>query len=145
MLDAAFLVVLLGAIPVGAAVWLHDRAARQSAYQSAEQAWVRVQPAMTGRLKQSQALEYGAVWATHAGTLCGMVNGWGSFGGLSGMTPFYVQNGKPVFAPDVSETVFSPGWRDCLGDPWIELLKGSMESGWCASRQGAKTCKMVEG
>jgi hypothetical protein len=102
MLDAALLVVLLGAAPVGAAVYLHDRAARGAARAQAETAWAAVQPAMVARLKQSQALEYGAVWATHAGTLCGMVNGWGSFGGLSGMTPFYVWHGRPTFAPDVA-------------------------------------------
>jgi hypothetical protein len=145
MLDAAFVAVLVTAIPVAAGVYLYDRAGRGAAHARDQQAWVAAQPAMVARLKQPRPLEYGAVWATHSGRICGMVMGWGSFGGLSGMTPFYVWRGRPSFSPDVSEEDFAPGWRDCVGDPWIELVQGSMESGWCASAAGRKTCKWVGG
>ncbi len=145
MLDAAFIVVLVATVPVAAGVYLHDHASRAAASGRDRRAWAMAQPAMVARLKQGRPLEYGAVWATHTGRICGMVMGWGSFGGLSAMTPFYVWQGRPTFSPDVSEEDFAPGWRDCVGDPWIELVKGSMESGWCASPQGRKTCKWVDG
>ncbi len=144
-LDGALVVVVLGLIPVGLAAYLHDHAGRAAAHARAERVWVQVQPAMVARLNQGMPLEYGAVWATHSGLVCGLVNGWGSFGGLSGMTPFYVWKGKPTFAPDTHGDDFAPGWRQCVIDPWIEVVKGSMETGWCATRQGAKTCKEVEG
>jgi hypothetical protein len=145
LLDAAFIIVLVATVPVAAGVYLHDRIARAGAHARGQAAWAAVQPAMVARLKQGRPLEYGAVWATHSGRICGMVMGWGSFGGLSAMTPFYVWQGRPTFSPDASEQDFAPGWRECVGDPWIELVQGSMESGWCASPQGQKTCKWVDG
>ncbi|WP_158918449.1 hypothetical protein [Caulobacter sp. S45] len=146
MLDAALLVVFVGAVPIGLGAVIYDHATRAAARTRAERIWTQMQPVMVAHLKQGRPLEYGAVWATHSGLVCGLINGWGSFGGLSGMTPFYVwKAGKPVFAPEVSVTDFAPGWRDCATDAWIELVKGSMETGWCATRQGAKTCKMMSG
>lgn len=86
--------------------------------------WRRAQAPLVARLKQGRPLQYGDVWATHTGLICGLVNGWGSFGGLSAMTPFYVWKTKPFFTPDMPTLTFAPGWRECLDDHWTDLVKG---------------------
>jgi hypothetical protein len=140
-LDATALIVLVGVAPVGLGMYALDRMHHAAAKASAFAAWRRAQPAIAARLAQPGAPEYGAVWSTHKGRICGLVNGWGSFGGLAGMTDFYVWNGKPTFKPDVPPEAFARAWGECGEDTWIELVKGSMQPGWCATRQGAKTCK----
>ncbi|MHB8287431.1 MAG: hypothetical protein ACYDD1_22530 [Caulobacteraceae bacterium] len=85
--------------------------------------WRRAQTPLVARLRQGHPLQYGDVWATHTGLICGFVNGWGSFGGLSAMTPFYVWKDKPFFALDMTALSFAPGWRECLGDHWTDLVK----------------------
>ena len=96
--------------------------------------------AVIDRLKQREPLEFGAVWATHSGLYCGVVNGWGSFGGLTGMTPFVVDGRRAVFALDVGALEFAPYWRACIADQWITVLNGSMQTGWCATRRGQARC-----
>jgi hypothetical protein len=142
-LDAMALVLVLGVAPVGLGMYGLDRMHHAAAKASAFAAWRRAQPAIAARLAQPNPPEYGAVWSTHKGLICGLVNGWGSFGGLAGMTDFYVLNGKPTFKPDVPPEAFARAWGECGEDTWIELVKGSMQPGWCATRQGAKTCKWV--
>jgi hypothetical protein len=142
-LDTLALVLVLGVIPIGLGMYGLDRMRHAAAKSSAFAAWRRAQPAIAARLAQPMAPEYGAVWSTHKGRICGLVNGWGSFGGLAGMTDFYVWKGKPTFKPDVPPEAFARAWGECGEDTWIELVKGSMQPGWCATRQGAKTCKWV--
>jgi hypothetical protein len=142
-LDGAALIVLLGVAPLGLGMYVLDRRQHAAATASAVAAWRRAQPAIIARLRQSRPPEYGAVWSTHRGRICGLVNGWNSFGGLAGMTDFYVWKGKPTFKPDVPPEAFAAGWGECGEDTWIDLVNGSMQPGWCATRQGAKRCKWV--
>ncbi len=106
---------------------------------AAQRKWTAARPAIAARLKQG-SLEFGAVWATHTGVICGMVNGRGSFGGLTGMTPFYVGAGAPVYALDETAEAFAPGWSHCMRDSWITILPGSKSAGYCATKAGAKSC-----
>jgi hypothetical protein len=140
-LDAMALILLLSVIPLGLGLYGLDRVHHGAAKAAAFAAWRRAQPAIAARLAQPRPPEYGAVWSTHKGRICGLVNGWDSFGGLAGMTDFYVWRGKATFKPDVAPSAFARAWGECGEDTWIELVKGSMQPGWCATRQGAKTCK----
>ena len=140
-LDGAALILLLGVAPLGLGMYALDRMHHGAATADAVAAWRRAQPAIIARLAQPRPPEYGAVWSTHKGRICGLVNGWGSFGGLAGMTDFYIWKGKPTFKPDVPPEAFARGWGECGEDTWIDLVKGSMQPGWCATRQGAKSCK----
>ena len=47
--------------------------------------WRIVHANLEARLQQSNPLELGAVWSTRTGRICGLVNGRGSFGGLTAM------------------------------------------------------------
>jgi len=142
-LDAMALILVLCVIPLGLGLYGLDRVRHAAAQASAVAAWRRVQPTIIARLGQPNPPEYGAVWSTHKGLICGLVNGWGSFGGLAGMTDFYVWNGKPTFKPDVPPEGFARAWGECGEDTWIDLVKGSMQPGWCATRQGAKSRKWI--
>jgi hypothetical protein len=142
-LDGVALLLVLGVVPVGLGLYGWDRWRHAAATADAFAAWRRAQPIIAARLAQPTPPEYGAVWSTHKGRICGLVNGWGSFGGLAGMTDFYVWNGKATFKPDVPPEAFARAWGECGEDTWIELVKGSMQPGWCATRQGAKTCRWV--
>ena len=70
--------------------------------------WDDARRVLTGRLRQQDPLEFGAVWATRSGMICGLVNGRGSFSGLTGMTPFAVEDGRAVFALDQTALSFAP-------------------------------------
>jgi hypothetical protein len=142
-LDATALILILAVAPVGLGMYALDRMHHAAATADAVAAWRRTQPAIIARLAQPNPPEYGAVWSTHKGRICGLVNGWGSFGGLAGMTDFYIWKGRPTFKPDVPAEAFASGWADCTEDTWIDLVKGSMQPGWCTTRQGAKSCKWV--
>lgn len=122
-LDLLLLVVLVCVIPIAGGLYLWNRAAANAAHARIETAWRGAQAPIITRLKQPRALEYGDIWATHTGLICGFVNGWGSFGGLSAMTPFYVWKSKPFFALDMTALAFAPGWRECLDDHWVDLVK----------------------
>ncbi len=138
----AVITVALLAAPVGyGAYLLKDRYDHTAAVSREKAAWVDARKLVAARLKQEEPLEFGAVWATHTGRICGLVNGYGSFGGLSGMTLFYVNDGKATFAPDVTGAAFAPGWSECSRDNWVEVLPGSMETGYCATRKGRARCQ----
>ncbi|MHB8285031.1 MAG: hypothetical protein ACYDD1_10185 [Caulobacteraceae bacterium] len=119
LLIAGLLCVLL----LAGGLYLWRRAADQAEHARIGSDWRTAQGPMIARLRQGHPLEYGDVWATHTGVICGFVNGWGSFGGLSSMTPFYVWKNKPFFALDMTALAFAPGWRECLGDHWTDLVK----------------------
>ncbi len=135
--------VLLGVGLTGA--FLSDRVSREMARPHAAESWRRARQVLTVRLHQEDPLEFGAVWATHSGLICGLVNGRHSFSGLAGMTPFAVDGPRAAFALDQTALAFAPYWRECMTDQWIRLLDGSMQAGGCATRLGQARCVTVAG
>jgi len=115
----------------------------------AEAKWRVVRAMLVGRLDQRTPLEFGAVWSTRTGVICGLVNGWGSFGGLTGMTRFIAVTDTPAFVDDAPDAKaaerFNARWVTCRFDPWIVLRGGSAETGWCATRQGRTNCAASHG
>jgi hypothetical protein len=110
----------------------------------AEAKWRIVRAILVARLDQRAPLEFGAVWSTRTGVICGLVNGWGSFGGLTGMTRFIAGSDTPAFVEDAPNAEaakrFNTQWVICRFDPWIVLRGGSAETGFCASRVGKQRC-----
>jgi hypothetical protein len=110
----------------------------------AEAKWRVVRAMLVGRLDQRAPLELGAVWSTRTGVICGLVNGWGSFGGLTGMTRFIAVGDTPAFVDDAPNAEaakqFNTQWVTCRFDPWIVLRGGSAETGFCATRAGQQHC-----
>ena len=144
----------LGALFIGAmtlialiflAGGLYDHVRRQMERPFIAARWDDARRVLAARLHQQDPLEFGAVWATHSGMICGLVNGRGSFSGLAGMTPFAVEHGQAIFALDQTALSFAPYWRDCMTDQWIKVLDGSMQAGGCATRLGQARCVTVVG
>ncbi len=104
--------------------------------------WASVKPRLIARLAQPHALELGQVWARRDGRVCGLVNGWGSFGGLTGMTRFYAQGDEPVFKQD-DRPDFEEEWWACRRDRYVVIRQGSEETGFCPTRLGQKRCYTV--
>ena len=130
--------VVIGAVFGGGEVY--DRLRREAVRPQMLHSWAHAQQVLVRRLHQSEPLEFGAVWATHSGMICGLVNGRHSFSGLAGMTPFAVDGEHTVFALDQTALDFAPYWRDCMTDQWIKLVDGSMQAGGCATRLGQQRC-----
>ena len=101
--------------------------------------WASVKPRLITRLAQPHSLELGKIWARRDGRVCGLVNGWGSFGGLTGMTRFYAQGDEPVFKQD-GRLDFEEEWWACRRDRYVVIREGSEETGFCPTRQGLKRC-----
>lgn len=101
--------------------------------------WAGVKPRLIARLAQPHALELGRVWARRDGRVCGLVNGWGSFGGLTGMTRFYAQDDEPVFKQD-GRPDFEQQWWACKRDRYVVIREGSEETGFCPTRLGRRRC-----
>jgi hypothetical protein len=101
--------------------------------------WASVKPRLIARLDQPHALELGRVWARRDGRVCGLVNGWGSFGGLTGMTRFYAQGDEPVFKQD-GRPGFEEEWWACKRDRYVVIREGSEETGFCPTRLGQQRC-----
>jgi hypothetical protein len=136
--------VVIGVVMGGGEVY--DRLHRETVRPQMMHSWVHARQVLVARLKQQpEPLEFGAVWATHSGMICGLVNGRHSFSGLAGMTPFAVEGDQAVFALDQTALNFAPYWRDCMTDRWIKIVDGSMEAGGCATRLGQRRCITVEG
>ena len=104
--------------------------------------WAGVKPRLIARLHQPHALELGKVWARRDGRICGLVNGWGSFGGLTGMTRFYAQDDEPVFKQDGRQD-FEEEWWACRRDRYVTLREGSEETGFCPTKLGQQRCYTV--
>ena len=128
-----------------AAGLIYDRVHKEVARPEAMRAWAHAQDVLVRRLHQGEPLELGAVWATHSGMICGLVNGRHSFSGLAGMTPFAVEGDHAVFALDQSALNFASYWRDCMTDQWIPVRDGSMQAGGCATELGRRRCVTVGG
>ena len=105
--------------------------------------WGHVRANLKARLNQTNPLDLGAVWATRTGQVCGLVNGRGSFGGLSGMVRFYSVDRAPVFHQDVDHLQFQEAWFQCQRDRWVELHEGSEEPGFCGTELGKRRCYSV--
>lgn len=101
--------------------------------------WATVKPRLVARLAQPHALELGRVWARRDGRVCGLVNGWGSFGGLTGMTRFYTVGDRPVFKQD-HDTDFEYEWWQCRRDRYVIIREGSEETGFCPTQLGRERC-----
>ncbi|SFI95732.1 hypothetical protein SAMN02799626_00873 [Caulobacter sp. UNC279MFTsu5.1] len=101
--------------------------------------WASVKPRLIARLAQPHALELGKVWARRDGRVCGLVNGWGSFGGLTGMTRFYAQGDEPVFKQD-GRPDFEEEWWACKRDRYVVIREGSEETGFCPTKLGRERC-----
>lgn len=101
--------------------------------------WASVKPRLIARLAQPHALELGRVWARRDGRVCGLVNGWGSFGGLTGMTRFYAQGDEPVFKQD-GRPDFEEEWWACKRDRYVIIREGSEETGFCPTKLGRERC-----
>jgi hypothetical protein len=102
--------------------------------------WASVKPRLIARLDQPHALELGRVWARRDGRVCGLVNGWGSFGGLTGMTRFYAQGDEPVFKQDGGGRRFEEEWWACRRDRYVIIREGSEETGFCPTKMGQERC-----
>ena len=109
----------------------------------AQTEWRIARANLDARLDQTLPLELGAVWSTRAGRICGLVNGRGSFGGLSSMVRFYTVDQKPVFHRDVEHIAFQKAWFECRRDQYVILHAGTMEPGFCGSEAGRRHCYNV--
>ena len=101
--------------------------------------WASVKPRLIARLAQPHSLELGKVWARRDGRVCGLVNGWGSFGGLAGMTRFYAQGDEPIFKQD-DRPGFEEEWWACRRDRYVVIRQGSEETGFCPTKLGQERC-----
>ena len=107
------------------------------------QQWTGVRQTIVTRLNQPAPIELGAVWATRTGRICGLVNGKGSFGGLTGMVPFFTEGQRVVFSFDRDPSLFGRTWMDCGADTWVPLVGGTTTEGYCGTKAGAAHCFMT--
>lgn len=142
LLFAAAALVLIATL--GGSI-VYDEVRRAIVRPKVMRAWPAARRAVEDRLKQEAPAEFGGVWATRSGMICGLVNGWGSFGGLIGMTPFAVQGRRAVFAADIGPLAFAPYWRRCIGEQWIIIRDGPMQPGFCSTELGQAECRTVTG
>ena len=105
--------------------------------------WATTRPHLAATLRQRN-LELGAVWSTRDGRICGLVNGWGSFGGLTGMVRFYTEGDTFAFSVDPPSDFYTT-WRVCQADQWQMLHKASEEPGFCATKLGRRRCSEIYG
>ena len=141
------LVLVIGIIGIIVAGFhAKDRYDRDQARPAAMEHWQAVKAMVAKRVVNGQyPLELGAVWTTHSGRICGLVNGGSAFGGLTGMMPFFQDGDTVRFKIETDQQTFADGWRECNNDMWLELEHGSYETGFCATKRGATRCKTVEG
>ncbi len=136
VIGAAAVVLAFG----GGVAWKAS-ADKAAAAATARQHWTLVRQSIVARLNQPYPIELGAVWAMHGGRICGLVNGKGSFGGLTGMTPFFTESGRVVFSLDQDPAIFGRTWLDCVGDMYLPLASGTTTEGFCGTKAGAARCK----
>ena len=137
-------VVLLLALAGGSGLYWKAGVDRAAATVRAQQQWTGIRQTIVTRLHQERPIELGAVWAMHTGRICGLVNGKGSFGGLTGMTPFFTDGPRVYFSFDLGSAKFDQPWLDCSGDSWIPLVAGTHTEGYCGTRAGAAHCYMTD-
>jgi hypothetical protein len=134
-------VIIVGGLGYGAYHYVTDRAANVVvATQQARARFPAIRAAIVKRLAQPHPIELGAVWAMHSGRICGLVNGEGSFSGLTGMTPFYADGAHVTFALDSDPDLFAAQWVDCSQDVWVTVVGGSTEEGICGVKAHTSQC-----
>lgn len=116
-------------------------AQRRAAAPAAETHWRQVQAALVRRLDQHAALDFGGVWSTRTGRICGTVNGRGSFGGWSGMKAFYADGDRLTF--DEGDPNFQQAWFECGRDVWVELVAGADGRGGCVAGHTRRICRVA--
>lgn len=84
------------------------------------------------------------MWSTRTGRICGLVNGRGSFGGLTAMARFYTVDQQPVFHRDIDHLSFQHAWFQCRRDTYVMLHQGTMEPGFCGTELGRRRCYAVK-
>ena len=131
-----------GAVTATFAAMTLDAVAARKARVLDARLWEDAQPVMVKRLNQDRALEYGQVWATHAGVICGTVYGRYSFPGMTSMTPFFLSRKSLTFQADSKFDEFTPFWRDCVSDQWIVIKTGSTRSGYCGTPAQKQRCEI---
>ena len=136
--------MLLLVLAGGGVLYWKAGADRAAATIRDRQAWVAIRQQIIGRLHQARPIELGAVWAMHTGRICGLVNGKTSFGGLTGMTPFFTDGSRVMFSLDLGPGKFDQPWLDCSGDSWIPLVAGTRTEGYCGTQAGAPHCYMTD-
>jgi hypothetical protein len=99
--------------------------------------WRALFPKLAARLPADSApLEFGKVWATRTGRLCGLVNRREER--VDDMVPFYTLNGRPMLQHDNDFAYFSI-WPKCASDEWVVLHAGTTYTGFCASARGRRS------
>jgi hypothetical protein len=99
--------------------------------------WHALYPKLAARLPAGSApLEFGKVWATRTGRLCGLVNRREER--VDDMVPFYTLNGRPMLQDDDVFTYFQI-WPRCAFDEWVVLHPGTTYTGFCASARGRRS------
>ncbi len=128
----AWLALAAGAIVVDQIHQLPPRrptpAERAAATPSAQAKWRIVHRRLTRRLTYGPP-EFGAVWASRSGRICGVVTRLNA--GVYFREPFYTEQLTPFFAGDDQRRFFH-SWLDCVGDHWVDLRIDSDALGFCA-------------
>jgi hypothetical protein len=103
-------------------------AERAAATPSAQANWRAVYGQLSRRLTYAPP-EFGAVWASRSGRICGVVTRLNA--GVYYREPFYTDHRVPYFASE-DERRFFHTWLDCVGDHWVDLQVASDALGFCA-------------
>jgi hypothetical protein len=99
--------------------------------------WRALYPKLAARLPADSApLEFGKVWATRTGRLCGLVNRREQQ--VDDMVPPYTLNGHPMVQDDHVFTYFQI-WPRCDFDEWVVLHPATTYTGFCASAWGRRS------
>jgi hypothetical protein len=105
-----------------------------SATPGADAKWRTVQGRLAQRLTYGPP-EFGAVWASRSGRICGVVTRLDA--GVYYREPFYTDQLTPFFASDDAHR-FVRSWPDCVGDHWVDLKVASDQIGLCAVPRNLK-------
>jgi hypothetical protein len=103
-------------------------AERAAATPEAEARWRTVRGQLARRLTYRPP-EFGAVWASRSGRICGVVTRLDA--GVYDREPFYTDQQTLFFARD-DQWRFFHTWLDCVGDHWVDLRIDSDALGFCA-------------
>lgn len=123
-----------------AAIKVTDKLRKDAARPAAVAEWRKVKQRLAERMRDQGRLDVGAVWATKQKRICGLVDGRGSFGGLSGMVPFFTDGAAIRYSLDTPREQFQGVWAECMGDAWLMLEEGSFATGICATKHPFKQC-----
>lgn len=103
-------------------------AERAAATPGAQVLWRTVSRRLAQRLPYHPA-EFGAVWASRSGRLCGVATRLNA--GVYYRERFFTDGRTTYFSSD-DERRFLRAWTDCVGDHWVILKDDSDATGFCA-------------